>query len=57
MVDDAFSIAKEITLAVLPRVATSPNGEPEKVGEEVGKPFKTVLQQVVQGMQNPDPKI
>jgi len=50
MPEDPLTIAKEITLAALPRIVTS-TSSPEDVGEDVGKLFKAVLQQVNKGIQ------
>ena len=42
------NIAKEITLAVLPKTASSGNGEPEEVGKRYGLLFKTILKEVTE---------
>ena len=54
MAEDALTVAKEITLAVLPRVALT--GEPEPAGETAGKVFKAVLKEVVKGIEEVRPK-
>jgi len=48
MPDDALSVAKEITLAVVPRVGSL--AKPEETGDLAGRVFKAVLKQVVQGI-------
>jgi len=50
MADDALSVAKEITLATIPRIKVGANESAERYGEEVGKLFKTIIKGVVQGI-------
>lgn len=49
MGDDALSVAKEITLAIVPRVGTMM--EPDKTGELAGRVFKAVLKQVAEAIE------
>jgi hypothetical protein len=44
MPDDAATIAKEITLHILPTKVTMKN--PERLGEAAGRVFRAVFQQV-----------
>lgn len=48
MSDDALTVAKEIALAVIPRVGSM--AESEKTGDLAGRVFKAILKQVVQGI-------
>lgn len=50
MGDDALTVAKEITLATIPKLGTPADTKPEAVGERYGKLFKVVLKQVVEGI-------
>ena len=50
MADDALSVAKEITLATIPKIVVGPNRRADKYGEEVGRLFKTIIREVVQGI-------
>ena len=50
MADDALTVAKELTLAVLPKVDLGSN-EPDDVGQATGKVFKTIIKQVVEGIE------
>ena len=55
--DTALSVAKELTLALLPKVASSGNGEPEEVGERYGKLFTTVIKQVINGINEANKRV
>jgi hypothetical protein len=48
MADDALSIAKEITVAVVPKVRSI--ARPEITGDLAGRVFKAVLKQVLKGI-------
>jgi len=48
MADDALTIAKEITVAVVPKVRSI--SRPDLTGEAAGRVFKAVLKQVMQAI-------
>jgi len=58
MEDNILTTAKEITLAVMAKVSIGGDTSPESVGDKAGKLFKTVLKQVVEGINEnkPEPK-
>ncbi len=55
MEDNALTVAKEITLALIPRAGSIT--DPEKYGNFAGTVFKTVLKQVVEGIKEAQPKV
>lgn len=56
MEDNALTVAKEITLALIPRASSIT--DPEKYGNFAGTVFKTVLKKVIEGINEnkPEPK-